>query len=834
MSDKKYAKGYKNAETGEIFYYKDENAQTEIKNAKGTYGNLKDRLDTQYNTINTTKYDDAEISGTSLNLKSNGVTKKTLTLPSGESSSASASDISITDTNNNFTSTDVEGALNELFQNVSNGKSLVATAITDKGISTSSNDTFQTMATNINKIVDNSGLITCNNLLNKCGSKKITFGVISDIHITTDTTSNANVKLSQALSFLESKCDFISACGDFVNYDPDNEFPTYATAIENCTIPIYEIAGNHDCGVGNGTTINEERWLNITGNELNYEIDLDGEVFLFFSQRTWKDYYNALGKRMLEQSDMDWLEGKLEQYKTKPRVFLFHHQYLDNCEGFAYRNGIESNSYIDYNLDWWNKIITTYKNVIWFSGHSHSPFSLQSTYPNNTVYNKNGEYCTMIHVPSLQDGSCYMVNVYDNLIEIEGYQDGNMVNTAYYTVDNYVYIEEVTSVVLNLETLVFTSSDSQTLTATVNPTSQQNNLVWTTSDPNIATVVNGVVTPVGNGDCTIIATCGSKSDTCSVSVNISESELNYSISSTLNGCTSSNTATSIENGQTYVTTITEGDTVTLESVTVTMGGIDITSTAYNSSNKTIGIDIVTGNIVITVNVAYKVTAINITDSAVTLNSTGATKQLTASLIPSTATGTIVWSSDNENVAVVSNSGLVTITATATGSCTITASCDGYNDSCTINVYIVKRTIIYSKDTFTTTLDSVSSRQYFEITGDYNLPSTLQSGVKYYMTCDSFKYDDGTDVNMSEDKIYIYGQAINKSSIVATKICVDYENIVGVDTLLSNGTAGVPITKNSQVTALRGFCIRSSSSSPASYPCTVTMLGFKIFTYGETV
>lgn len=43
-------------------------------------------------------------------------------------------------------------AINETFTNVSNGKTLIASAITDKGISTSSDATFQTMATNISNI----------------------------------------------------------------------------------------------------------------------------------------------------------------------------------------------------------------------------------------------------------------------------------------------------------------------------------------------------------------------------------------------------------------------------------------------------------------------------------------------------------------------------------------------------------------------------------------------------------------------------------------------------------------------------------------------------------
>jgi len=64
-----------------------------------------------------------------------------------------ASLVGLEDAGGNFTATDVEGAMAELFQSVSDGKTLVATAITDKGISTDGSDTFATMAGNIDSIV---------------------------------------------------------------------------------------------------------------------------------------------------------------------------------------------------------------------------------------------------------------------------------------------------------------------------------------------------------------------------------------------------------------------------------------------------------------------------------------------------------------------------------------------------------------------------------------------------------------------------------------------------------------------------------------------------------
>lgn len=47
---------------------------------------------------------------------------------------------------------DLPSAINELFQSVSNGKELIASAITDKGVETDANAKFATMAENIGKI----------------------------------------------------------------------------------------------------------------------------------------------------------------------------------------------------------------------------------------------------------------------------------------------------------------------------------------------------------------------------------------------------------------------------------------------------------------------------------------------------------------------------------------------------------------------------------------------------------------------------------------------------------------------------------------------------------
>lgn len=72
----------------------------------------------------------------------------------------------------------------------------------------------------------------------------------------------------------------------------------------------------------------------------------------------------------------------------------------------------------------------------------------------------------------------------------------------------------------------------------------------------------------------------------------------YSISNSLTGVTTSNPATSVEDGESYTATITPDSGYTIDSVSVTMGGTDITASAYD--NGVITITSVTGNVSITV------------------------------------------------------------------------------------------------------------------------------------------------------------------------------------------------------------------------------------------
>ena len=74
----------------------------------------------------------------------------------------------------------------------------------------------------------------------------------------------------------------------------------------------------------------------------------------------------------------------------------------------------------------------------------------------------------------------------------------------------------------------------------------------------------------------------------------------YTVSYTLKtGITSTNKRTAVVEGMSYKTTL-KGDSLATDTVTVTMGGSNITATAYTASTGVVKIDTVTGNIAISV------------------------------------------------------------------------------------------------------------------------------------------------------------------------------------------------------------------------------------------
>lgn len=90
----------------------------------------------------------------------------------------------------------------------------------------------------------------------------------------------------------------------------------------------------------------------------------------------------------------------------------------------------------------------------------------------------------------------------------------NQVNEGLKVVECVTISLNTSSITLNSGTL------SQELTTTVLPSDCTEKVVWFSSDENVATVTNGVVVAVANGDCIINAICGTKITSCNVKVSL--------------------------------------------------------------------------------------------------------------------------------------------------------------------------------------------------------------------------------------------------------------------------------------------------------------------------
>ena len=144
-------------------------------------------------------------------------------------------------------------------------------------------------------------------------------------------------------------------------------------------------------------------------------------------------------------------------------------------------------------------------------------------------------------------------------------------------------------------------------------------------------------------------------------------------------------STAVQKGKSFSDTLTAASGYTMSSVTIKMGGADITSSAYNASTRVISIASVTGNVTITataVAATVAVSSVSLNKSTLSLTE-GSSETLTATVLPSNATNkTVTWTVSPSGYATVSGG---VVKAVKAGSCTVTATAGGKSASCAVTV-----------------------------------------------------------------------------------------------------------------------------------------------------
>lgn len=168
---------------------------------------------------------------------------------------------------------------------------------------------------------------------------------------------------------------------------------------------------------------------------------------------------------------------------------------------------------------------------------------------------------------------------------------------AYQAIYN-LWNKPVNSITLNKHSLMLAVGMSEKLLVTIDPPDAYDRTVtWSSSPEGIVSVAqDGTVMALQDGRATVTASCGGKTDSCSVTA----VQMNYySVTNNLTNVTNSNSASSVLEGESYSATLSVSSDYSLTDVQITMGGMNITSSAYNGETHRIYIPSVSGNITIT-------------------------------------------------------------------------------------------------------------------------------------------------------------------------------------------------------------------------------------------
>lgn len=284
--------------------------------------------------------------------------------------------------------------------------------------------------------------IPLNGLKPPVGTKKYSFGLLSDTHICPEASNGAVVsaRLDHALTWFEEQgALFVAHCGDMVNvgfenpkgtYNPE-QFVEYQRICNlHPDLPVYAVSGNHESY--NSDIINyEDEYKAYVGHDINHTVEYNGDVFVFLGQPKSATLY--VDGSTIPVPELAWLENQLTANADK-RCFVFIHPYMDDDSGDTLDKNPNDLLPVGYVSNVIKNALTNHGRAVLFHGHSHFMPSMQEV-DKLTNYTEQNGFPSM-HVPSLgwaayvnasgeyikdtAEGFGYLVDVYDDYIVLRG------------------------------------------------------------------------------------------------------------------------------------------------------------------------------------------------------------------------------------------------------------------------------------------------------------------------------------------------------------------------------------------------------------------------------
>lgn len=248
------------------------------------------------------------------------------------------------------------------------------------------------------------------------------FGALSDIHIDLENGgrntyfSNASKNFARSLIVCaERKADFIISAGDQVTNasGAEAEWAEYRRIIAGSPYKgaVYEAIGNHEMRYterGGDVLRGTAEFIENTGLDgsadtiarckpyYEWREPISGDHFIFMAL---ENGYATAASDAFSDEQMDWADGLLKRYNADGhRIFLIQHACIsgfgagDDRDDPAYGGSL--NTRFENNARF-RRLVETYKDMIWLSGHSHVDFADNVNYSD-----EDGSACHMIHIPS--------------------------------------------------------------------------------------------------------------------------------------------------------------------------------------------------------------------------------------------------------------------------------------------------------------------------------------------------------------------------------------------------------------------------------------------------
>lgn len=257
------------------------------------------------------------------------------------------------------------------------------------------------------------------------GSSKYAFGALSDVHFNRYSKLSDDdtvVSFPRALNYLRDwGVSVVGISGDLSLNGELDSYEKYNSVVSQYDFPVYTCKGNHDCRkyytLSNWQkNVNKDIYnsvkpagiLDVASNGLDFVYECNGDIFIFFSQVS--NTY-MLGAQLVTDEQLDWLEKQFSAYKDR-NVYLFFHTFLGNdgiptnmCEGNIINplGATYTLTYVKGNKDEkrFKKLLSEYKNVVFFNGHSHWSYDMQKYNIDLNISDYDGKYAPMVHVSSV-------------------------------------------------------------------------------------------------------------------------------------------------------------------------------------------------------------------------------------------------------------------------------------------------------------------------------------------------------------------------------------------------------------------------------------------------